>query len=131
MKKSNRKSEYSQKLLDPRWQKKRLEILQRDDWRCQSCGEKEKTLHVHHTEYFHGCDPWDYPDILMITLCDHCHESEHDNELINLPTNLVEAITELKQKGFLMSDIEHVLWEIEATGSRKRFFKTPLGGNNA
>lgn len=28
---------YSQKLRDPRWQKKRLEILERDSFTCQHC----------------------------------------------------------------------------------------------
>ena len=31
---------YSEKLKDPRWQKKRLEILERDNFRCQYCGDK-------------------------------------------------------------------------------------------
>ncbi len=30
------KQQYASKLKDPRWQKKRLEILQRDDFACQS-----------------------------------------------------------------------------------------------
>lgn len=37
---SYKKSDYSQKLLDPRWQRKRLEILQRDDFTCQVCSDK-------------------------------------------------------------------------------------------
>ena len=37
---------YLEKLKDPRWQKKRLEILERDGWKCMACGEKEKTLRV-------------------------------------------------------------------------------------
>ncbi len=28
---------YAEQLKDPRWQKRRLEILQRDEWRCL-CG---------------------------------------------------------------------------------------------
>lgn len=39
---------YSEKLLDPRWQKKRLEILARDNWTCQRCGAVNCELHVHH-----------------------------------------------------------------------------------
>jgi 5-methylcytosine-specific restriction endonuclease McrA len=31
------KSKYSEKLRDPRWQKKRLEIFQRDNFICQNC----------------------------------------------------------------------------------------------
>ena len=64
---------YSEKLRDPRWQRKRLEILQRDDWACLSCGDKEKSLQVHHIVY-RKLDPWAYPDELYQTLCEDCHE---------------------------------------------------------
>jgi len=42
---------YSEKLKDPRWQKKRLKVLERDNWECKQCGEKEETLHIHHLLY--------------------------------------------------------------------------------
>jgi len=73
-----RNSEYSEKLKDPRWQRMRLEILQRDDWRCCICGDKTRTLHVHHMVYFWGRDPWDYSPSLLRTLCEVCHERETD-----------------------------------------------------
>jgi hypothetical protein len=69
-------SEYSKKLKDPRWQKKRLEIFERDKWGCQRCYDTESTLHVHHLRYLEGKDPWDYPDEYLITLCEECHEYE-------------------------------------------------------
>jgi hypothetical protein len=64
---------YQEKLKDPRWQKKRLEILQRDKWTCRFCGEKEKTLHVHHLFYFKDRDPWDIDNGFLLTLCEDCH----------------------------------------------------------
>lgn len=67
---------YSQLLLDPRWQKKRLEILSRDDFTCQLCSETEETLHIHHTYYRKGNMPWEYPDCSLVTLCKDCHEHE-------------------------------------------------------
>lgn len=70
---------YSEKLKDPRWQKKRLEILKRDDFTCQWCGDKANTLHVHHLEYHKGRDPWNYDDDCLITLCVNCHECEADD----------------------------------------------------
>lgn len=63
---------YSEKLRDPRWQKKRLEILSRDKWTCLECGEMEKTLHVHHL-YYCG-NPWDVPSFALRTLCESCHD---------------------------------------------------------
>lgn len=63
---------YPQKLRDPRWQRKRLEILQRDQWRCLICGSSRKPLQVHHAVY-RKREPWDYPDYVYQTLCDDCH----------------------------------------------------------
>ena len=62
---------YQEKLKDPRWQKKRLQILERDDWVCQCCESKEKTLTVHHIIYHNN--PWDAKDDELQTLCEKCH----------------------------------------------------------
>jgi hypothetical protein len=69
---------YKQKLLDPRWQKKRLSIFERDSWKCKICQSSEETLHVHHVFYEQHLDPWEYPDYALITLCSECHETEHE-----------------------------------------------------
>lgn len=67
---------YSTKLKDPRWQKKRLEILNRDKFTCKLCKDTETTLQVHHLEYYGN--PWDAESKCLITLCEHCHlEVEH------------------------------------------------------
>lgn len=71
---------YAEKLKDPRWQRKRLEILNRDEFACRDCGNKRDTLHVHHCSYAHGREPWDYDDSNLRTLCETCHESRHGCE---------------------------------------------------
>ena len=68
-------NDYAALLRDPRWQRKRLEILERDGWQCQACGDKTKTLHVHHNWYRNGADPWDYDGSCLTTLCEDCHET--------------------------------------------------------
>lgn len=65
------KTNYSEKLRDPRWQKKRLEIFNRDKFTCVLCLDKSTTLHVHHEEYFG--DPWEAENGNLKTLCAHCH----------------------------------------------------------
>lgn len=67
---------YSEKLRDPRWQKKRLEILQRDNWCCQACRDSKNTLHVHHMAYM-ADDPWDEDPLCLITICEACHSKIH------------------------------------------------------
>lgn len=64
---------YSEKLKDPRWQKKRLEIMELDGWQCRQCGRDDKTLHTHHIFYVRGRQPWEYPNQAFICLCDDCH----------------------------------------------------------
>lgn len=64
---------YYEKLKDPRWQKRRLEILQRDHWKCRQCGDAKNTLHVHHRSYKKNTEPWEYHDSYLISLCEECH----------------------------------------------------------
>ena len=64
---------YSDKLKSPKWQKKRLEIMKRDNFTCKKCGDIETQLHVHHKEYINGLDPWEYLNKYLITLCEDCH----------------------------------------------------------
>ena len=71
------KSAYFQKLLDPRWQKKRLEVMQEMDFSCEICGDKKSTLHIHHKQYLKGYEPWDYKIQQLSCLCENCHEENH------------------------------------------------------
>lgn len=68
---------YFEKLQDPRWQRKRLAIFERDEWKCQLCGDTETQLHAHHKTYRSYADPWDYPDEELITYCKDCHHGGH------------------------------------------------------
>jgi hypothetical protein len=70
------KKTYSEKLLDPRWQKKRLEILQRDNWTCRMCEETKLTLHIHHDKYC-GSNPWEIDSKFLKTICRNCHMIIH------------------------------------------------------
>lgn len=64
---------YADQLKDPRWQKKRLEILSRDCFKCRECGSSTETLHVHHLLYRKNRCVWDYEPELLVTLCEDCH----------------------------------------------------------
>jgi hypothetical protein len=65
---------YYEKLRDPRWQRKRLEIMERDEFACCHCGDFESTLNVHHAYYAAKTDPWDYEEGSLVTLCEDCHK---------------------------------------------------------
>ena len=87
---TNKKS-YYELLRDPRWQKKRLEIMSRDNFSCTSCEGKDKQLHVHDLHYIRGNDPWDCPNNLLITLCEDCHK-EYEKHSRNIGDTLVEQL---------------------------------------
>lgn len=91
---------YAEKLRDPRWQKKRLEVFERDQWACQSCGDYESTLIVHHRLYLPHTEPWDYPEHLLVTLCEQCHDYQREM----LPLVLEELKGALLER-FLADDI--------------------------
>ncbi|CAB5238309.1 HNHc domain containing protein [uncultured Caudovirales phage] len=71
---------YAEKLLDPRWQKKRLEVLNNANFQCEICGDKESTLHVHHKHYIKGREVWEYDNQQLISLCKECHKGQHDDD---------------------------------------------------
>jgi len=63
---------YSALLKDPRWQKKRLKILERDNWTCRDTGDSEQELQVHHCWYAKG-SPWETPDEYLLALSKDAH----------------------------------------------------------
>lgn len=76
------KLSYQEALTDRRWRELRDSILERDQYRCRSCGTTGG-LHVHHRQYQRfktsgeWKKPWEYPDYLLVTLCRVCHEIGH------------------------------------------------------
>jgi len=86
---------YRDKLCDPRWQKLRLEVMNRDGWRCLhvGCAARQNPrvmLVVHHRRYVAGREPWDYPPEDLVTLCENCHEIIHQNDAQDIQTDFVE-----------------------------------------
>lgn len=100
---------YFEKLKDPRWQRKRLEVMQRANFRCENCDMVETgrhpekgPLHVHHGWYERDVQPWEYPDEAYQCLCEDCHkEAERLRLALSkrifrlLPSVLEETIMEL------------------------------------
>lgn len=72
------KTSYSELFKHPKWQRKRLEVLQSANFECESCGSGEVQLHVHHSYYEKNLAPWDYPDESLHCLCENCHEKAQD-----------------------------------------------------
>jgi 5-methylcytosine-specific restriction endonuclease McrA len=62
------------KLAADAYEQLRLEVLQRDNWRCQNCGRREN-LEVHHKKM--RSQGGDDSELNLITLCSTCHERVH------------------------------------------------------
>jgi hypothetical protein len=104
--------DYAEKLKDPRWQKKRLEILNRDHWTCKYCGEKERTLHVHHLFYFKDKDPWEVNNGFLVTLCEGCHLPDNEEPKDWRRQDILETIGNLLKEiwtsGYSISDLMNI-----------------------
>lgn len=59
-------------------QRRRDEIRIRANYRCEICSRADQFLNVHHVHYIGGRKPWEYPDELLVCLCDECHGEWHE-----------------------------------------------------
>lgn len=71
---------YSDKLRGPKWQRRRLEIMSRDNFSCKYCQDVDSNLNVHHVKYKGA--PWEADDKDLETVCEHCHKHVCHNENI-------------------------------------------------
>jgi hypothetical protein len=108
------KPTYSELLRDPRWQRRRLEIMQRAEFRCEQCADDSKTLNVHHRVYRKGALPWEYSDDELACLCETCHEAEHitrdaiRDAMATMGINQLEALL-----GFIQAQSFVLAWQPE------------------
>lgn len=58
------------------WKSKRIQVLKRDKFTCQSCGNTSVVLEVHHMKDYKklGNEPLES----LVTLCRRCHEFQHE-----------------------------------------------------
>lgn len=69
---------YAQQIKDPRWQRKRLEVLELHNFQCQKCRSKDEELHVHHPFYKRWAMIWEYDKKELECLCHKCHKDGHE-----------------------------------------------------
>jgi hypothetical protein len=103
---------YSDKLKDPRWQKKRLEILSRDRFACQYCDDETNTLHVHHKYYNYTKEPWEYNPEFLITLCSDCHESE-ELQLKQYSALMIDTLRKSKFRADDFRELAHGIHQMD------------------
>lgn len=59
------------------WKKKRLEILERDGYKCKNCGSTEN-LTIHHIYSLDNYPKMKLENNNLITLCTICHHKTHN-----------------------------------------------------
>ncbi|MCR4374200.1 MAG: hypothetical protein NUW22_05065 [Acidobacteria bacterium] len=109
------KPTYWELLKHPNWQRKRLEVMQRDNFTCVSCGSTENTLNVHHSYYTKGAMPWDYPADSLKTLCQQCH-GDHHEAMENLKASI--GLLDITVLDMVRGYVDGLLWS-EGDYSRK------------
>ena len=83
-------------LQSPKWAYKRYLVFERDNFTCQSCGNTNIELHVHHLRDY---DKLGYEATSsLVSLCSPCHQYQHDqlgypqtyNDYMNWNFNLIK-----------------------------------------
>ncbi len=83
----------SDQYRDPRWQRLRLRVFERDGWKCRMCNQDGKTLHAHHPVYRAFSEgPWDYEVDELVTVCEDCHKEEHETKSLGKSAMLLEFV---------------------------------------
>jgi hypothetical protein len=132
-------SSFTQKFHDPRWIKKRTELLHAYDFTCVKCGAANGHALVHRIKHVPHLDPWNYPDHLLQVLCRDCQKitilidniwaaKEGTSETITdsfskIRTHLVDIYRHSKRSEPLYEVLECVL-ELE----KKAASMSPIGG---
>jgi len=94
----------------------RLKIMERDGFACRKCAAKDKTLHVHHSFYTKGVEPWQYQEESLVTLCNECHsevERVTDNCKWALGSMLMHSLKNLNLAEQVISNVAAFAWLVE------------------
>lgn len=91
-------SDFWEQYKRPEWQRKRLEVMEAADFKCENCDSSDKTLNVHHKLYVKGRKVWEYSGDELECLCESCHECVHELRdemktlVATLPTYLIDQL---------------------------------------
>jgi len=99
--------DYKEQISHPKWQKKRLEILERDEFKCRYCNNSNSSLHVHHLVYHKNKKIWEYENNLLITYCKDCHNRWH-NIKENINSYLAVDLDKLEEIATLLDSVNYI-----------------------
>lgn len=67
------RARYKTYLMSDEWQIKKANVLERENFMCQGCGER-RASEVYHTSYDHIYDEFLFE---LVALCSECHRRYH------------------------------------------------------
>ena len=78
---------YAQQLRHPKWEQRRLQVIEKAGSRCECCGNfgindgetSEVRFEIHHGYYTPGLMAWEYPDDVLYCLCPECHKDVQES----------------------------------------------------
>jgi hypothetical protein len=114
---------YRSQYLDPRWQKKRLKVMESTGFKCESCQSETNTLNVHHKQYIPNRDVWDYENEQLAVLCQSCHEYMHlQKDLLNEVISRFDVDPQFRiAAAYLLAGFYQIDIEIDENASYQRF----------
>jgi hypothetical protein len=118
---------WKEQIKSPKWQKKRLEVLNLRGFKCEECKNEDKTLHVHHRFYISGRLIHEYDNDVLQVLCEDCHKKEHvkktDNTVHEEYLDLIKLIKDHKSiyNEDILYDLTFILEEICESDSSSGF----------
>ena len=88
----------------PKWQEKRLKVMEMAGFECSDCGSNEDTLHVHHTYYEKNKKPWEYPIESLHCLCEDCHkQAQNINTHLKRQLGKIDLADHIELLGYAMA----------------------------
>lgn len=110
----------------PRWKEKRVKVLERDNYLCQSCLEQEAT-EVHHTNYTNaGCEPL----FELVSVCNACHLTLTSQSRYQNKQRYDDKVIFGSFADYLVSqlgiDYDEIEGKINTTKYPSQIIKTPL-----
>lgn len=97
------KTLYDEKLSDPKWKERRKQILKRDHYQCQWCGNKDN-LQIHHKYYSK------YPDGKNVSL--GTIQTRHSSRYA---VNAIKNYIARKKSRSITGDSDCILYKLECT----------------
>jgi hypothetical protein len=122
---------YQDQIKSPKWQKKRLEVMEINRFKCEECQCEDTQLNVHHTYYRKGHKIWEYDNVELRCLCEDCHKKTHElNENILASLGVLEVISTMGSKEQVLGYIHGMLSSSDVENPSESYMEGYIQGTS-